>query len=52
MLTGEGRLFLEIGLGQAEATRELLLARGYEAVEIRRDAAGIDRVVSGAAPLG
>ncbi|PCC71418.1 [protein release factor]-glutamine N5-methyltransferase [Nannocystis exedens] len=52
VLVPEGRLFLEIGLGQAEATRELLLARGYQAVEIRRDAAGIDRVVSGAAPVG
>jgi release factor glutamine methyltransferase len=51
VLVPEGRLFLEIGLGQAEATRELLLARGYEAVEIRRDLAGIDRVVSGAAPI-
>src|SRR5690606_35834438 len=50
VLVPEGRLFLEIGLGQAEATRDYLLARGYQAVEIRRDAGGIDRMVSGVAP--
>ena len=51
VLVPEGRLFLEIGPGQAEATREHLLARGYQSVEVRRDAAGIDRVVSGSPPI-
>ena len=51
VLVPEGRLFLEIGLGQAEATREHMLARGYQSVEVRRDAAGIDRVVSGSPPV-
>lgn len=50
VLVPEGRLFLEIGLGQAEATREHMLARGFVAVEVRRDAAGIERVVAGMAP--
>ncbi|HEY8378811.1 MAG TPA: hypothetical protein VIK91_20105, partial [Nannocystis sp.] len=50
VLVPEGRLFLEIGQGQAEATREHLLSRGFQAVEVRRDTAGIDRVVAGMAP--
>lgn len=47
VLVPEGRLFLEIGQGQAEATRELLLAAGFAAAEVRRDLAGIERVVMG-----
>ena len=50
VLVPEGRLFLEIGAGQAQATREHLLARGFTSVAIRRDAAGIERVVSGVTP--
>jgi release factor glutamine methyltransferase len=50
LVPDEGRIFLEIGQGQAEATRQLLLARGFQAVEVRRDTAGIDRVVAGVAP--
>lgn len=47
VLEPAGRLYLEIGLGQAEATREHLLARGFAAAEVRRDLAGIERVVMG-----
>jgi release factor glutamine methyltransferase len=36
---------LEVGAGQAHAVSELLRATGYEEVEIRRDLAGIERVV-------
>ncbi len=47
VLVPEGRLFLEIGQGQADATRDYLLARGFAAAQVRRDLAGIERVVMG-----
>ncbi len=40
-------LALEVGAGQAEAVRELLREAGFERTEVRRDLAGIDRVVLG-----
>ena len=46
MLCVGGWLVLEIGQGQAQAVRALLDAEGrYGSVEIRKDAAGIERVV-------
>ncbi len=36
---------LEVGLGQADAVGSLLRDAGYESVELRRDLAGIERVV-------
>jgi release factor glutamine methyltransferase len=50
VLAPGGRLLLEIGVGQAEATRELLRAHGFVDVAVRRDLGGIDRVVAGARP--
>ena len=50
VLTPAGRLLLEIGEGQADATRELLLAHGYTDVAARRDLAGIERILSGTRP--
>lgn len=50
VLVPEGRIYLEIGQGQADATREHLLARGFQQVDARRDLAGIERVVMGVAP--
>jgi release factor glutamine methyltransferase len=50
LLAPAGALALEIGAGQAEATRALLLAAGFTDVQIRKDLAGIDRVVSGVRP--
>ncbi|MCA9717140.1 MAG: peptide chain release factor N(5)-glutamine methyltransferase [Myxococcales bacterium] len=44
------RLFLELGIGQAEATRALLADQGFEEIEQRKDLGGIARVVSGARP--
>jgi release factor glutamine methyltransferase len=38
---------LEVGAGQAGAVAELARRAGYERTEIRRDLAGIERVVSG-----
>ena len=39
-----GWLVLEIGADQGAAVAEMLVAAGYEAVEIRPDLAGRDRV--------
>lgn len=40
-----GRLFLEVGFGQAGAVSELLSANGFERVAIHQDLAGVERVV-------
>jgi release factor glutamine methyltransferase len=40
-------LALEVGVGQAQAVREMLFEAGFAAVEIRADLAGIERVVLG-----
>jgi release factor glutamine methyltransferase len=50
VLTPGGRLLLEIGMGQADATRDLLLAAGFVDVAARRDLAGIERILAGARP--
>ncbi|MDO4274075.1 MAG: peptide chain release factor N(5)-glutamine methyltransferase [Eubacteriales bacterium] len=46
-----GWLLYEIGCGQGSAVSELLRASGFTAVEIRKDLAGLDRVVLGRMPL-
>jgi release factor glutamine methyltransferase len=38
---------LEIGFDQAEAVSELVTAAGYRRIEVRRDLAGLDRVLVG-----
>jgi release factor glutamine methyltransferase len=43
-LRGGGRLVLELGADQGSAVAGLLAASGYEAIEIRPDLAGRDRV--------
>jgi release factor glutamine methyltransferase len=47
-------VFLEIGFGQADDIRELVLRYGYDVDEVRNDLAGIPRIVilSGAAREG
>jgi release factor glutamine methyltransferase len=42
-----GRLVLEVGFGEAAATAALLAGAGFEQIEIRRDYARVERVVSG-----
>ena len=49
-LAPSARLFLELGVGQAEAVCELLTRAGFADVQSRADYARIPRVVSGAAP--
>jgi release factor glutamine methyltransferase len=44
-----GAIGLEVGAGQAGAVAELVRRAGFETVEIRRDLAGIERVVVGRA---
>lgn len=45
-----GRLYFEVGIGQAEAVRALLDAGGFTGTAVMPDGQGIDRVVSGAVP--
>ncbi|HEX8796553.1 MAG TPA: peptide chain release factor N(5)-glutamine methyltransferase [Polyangiaceae bacterium] len=46
-LVAGGVLAVEVGAGQAPAVAELLRAAGFVAIELRRDYARIERVVSG-----
>jgi release factor glutamine methyltransferase len=50
-LVGGGVLALEVGAGHAPAAADLMRAGGFEAVEIERDYARIERVVSGVLPI-
>jgi len=45
-LTKKGRIFFEIGDEQAEAVSGILRGEGYGNIEVVRDLAGLDRVVS------
>lgn len=47
-----GRIFLEIGSEQAEAVSGLLRKAGFAQIEVIRDLAGLDRVVSACLPFG
>ena len=42
-----GFLLFEVGEGQAEEVREMLLAGGFESADTRKDTLGVDRVVFG-----
>lgn len=46
-LTDSGWLLVEIGAGQATAAADLLREAGYREVAVRRDLAGIERMVGG-----
>ena len=48
VLTVGGRIFLEVGIGQADDVLRLLRALGFGDLEITKDLHGIPRVVSGA----
>lgn len=50
-LAAGGALVLEVGAGQAPAVADLLRARGFTDVAVRRDLGGIERVVSGRAQI-
>ncbi len=44
-LNAGGMLFFEIGWDQAEAVSRLLKARGFDRIHVKKDLAGLDRVV-------
>ena len=44
-LSANGMIFFEIGWDQAEAVSELLKNAGFNQIQVRRDLAGLDRVV-------
>jgi release factor glutamine methyltransferase len=46
-LKDNGYLYLEIGYNQGEAVRYLLEAEGFRDVIVKKDLAGLDRVVIG-----
>lgn len=46
-LTEEGEIFFEIGYNQGEAVTNILREAGFSLVEVRKDLAGLDRVVYG-----
>jgi len=49
-LEAGGVLAVEVGAGQAPAVAELFRGAGFDAIELRRDYARIERVVSGVLP--
>ena len=46
-LRPHGALYLEIGVGQAEAVQRILAQAGFEGVQTRADWAGIPRIARG-----
>ena len=51
-LTLGGMLFFEIGYDQGEAVKNLMEAQDFACVEIKKDLAGLDRLVFGFAREG
>jgi len=47
-----GRLMFEIGFDQGDEVAKLLLAEGYSEIEVRKDYAGLDRMVFAVFPDG
>ncbi len=47
LLQPGGMLLFEVGEGQAEPVREMLLSAGFRSVESRRDTLGVERVIVG-----
>ncbi len=46
-----GQILMEIGSGQAKAVSELLYEAGFKEIDVCKDFAGLDRVVSGRLPI-
>lgn len=42
-----GKLFLEIGYGQSDDVRKILLANGFKSVNVKKDYSGIERIIIG-----
>lgn len=45
ILSHEGYLIFELGTGQAQDVKEIMISKGYKEIEIIKDLAGIDRVI-------
>ena len=52
VLAPGGALLMELGIHESEAVSALLSASGYHHIEIRKDLAGIDRMILGIRPDG
>ena len=50
VLVARGRLLMEIGIHEADIISSLMEMHGFTGIEIRRDLAGIDRMIFGALP--
>ena len=48
LLTNNGKIFFEVGIGQAGEVKNILSERGFSKIEIFKDYSNIDRVVKGA----
>lgn len=46
-LSGGGKLFFEIGCGQADCVRKIMETAGFEEIQVVKDFAGLDRVAYG-----
>lgn len=46
-LDGGGKLFFEIGCGQADCVRKIMEAAGFDEIQVVKDFAGLDRVAYG-----
>lgn len=46
-LTNGGKIFFEIGFGQSDAVKEILINNKYHNIEVVKDYQNIDRVISG-----
>ena len=47
LLTQDGIILFEVGEGQADEVKEMLLSAGFASAETRRDTIGVERVVIG-----
>ena len=47
LLTQDGIILFEVGEGQADKVKEMLLSAGFASAETRRDTIGVERVVIG-----
>ena len=46
-LADQGMLAFEIGYDQGESVAELMRKKGFQQVEVKKDLAGLDRIVTG-----
>lgn len=47
LLASNGRLYFELGLGQAEKVQEMMIESGLKSIEIKKDYENIDRIIFG-----